>query len=182
MKYKIAISAQKFEIEIGEIREGIAQVNVNGEPFEVLIENYAEVAPGAAPLQPAPARIAAPAAPAAPAPAAAREAAPAAPKVAAPARAAAPAVAATPKPAAPPAAPAPKRAVGKGEIIAPIPGRIMAIKVQVGSRVSAGQTVVTMEAMKMENNIISPVDGTVQEIRVQKDSEVATGQVIMVIG
>lgn len=169
MKYKIAISAQKFEIEIGEIREGIAQVNVNGEPFEVLIENYAEVAPGAAPLQPAPARIAAPAAPAAP-------------KVSAPARAAAPAVAAPPKPAAPPATPAPKRAAGKGEIIAPIPGRIMAIKVQVGSRVSAGQTVVTMEAMKMENNIISPVDGTVQEIRVQKDSEVATGQVIMVIG
>jgi len=157
MKYQIAISAQKFEIEIGEIKEGIARVNVNGEPFEVLIENYHEVAPGPAPLQMAPTRVAAPA------------------------RAAAPAAVALPKPAAVGAAPAPKPAVGKGVIIAPIPGRIMVVKVQVGDRVSARQTVVIMEAMKMENNIVSPVAGTVQEIRVQKDSEVATGQVIMVI-
>jgi len=174
MKYQIAISAQKFEIEINEIKEGIAQVNVNGEPFEVLIENYHEVAPGPAPLQMAPTRVAAPAAPVA--------TAVVAPKVSAPARAAAPAAVAPPKPAAAVAASAPQPAVGKGVIIAPIPGRIMVVKVQVGDRVSARQTVVIMEAMKMENNIVSPVAGTVQEIRVQKDSEVATGQVIMVIG
>lgn len=173
MKYKIAISEQKFEIEINEIREGIARVNVNGEPFEVLIENYHEVAPSPAPLQMAPTRVASPAAPVA--------TAAVAPKVSAPARAAAPAAVSTPKPAAAVAAPAPKRAVGKGEIIAPIPGRILAVKVQAGDRVSAGQTVAIMEAMKMENNIISPVAGTVQEIRVQQDSQVAFGQIIMVI-
>lgn len=172
MKYKIAISEQKFEIEINEIKEGIARVNVNGEPFEVLIENYHEVAPGPAPLQMAPTRVAAPAAPVA--------TAAAAPKVSAPARAAAPAAVAPPRPAAV-AAPAPKRAVGKGEIIAPIPGRILDIKVQAGDQVNAGQTVAIMEAMKMENNIVSPVAGTVQEIRVQKDSQVAFGQIIMVI-
>lgn len=173
MKYKIAISEQKFEIEIGEIKEGIARVNVNGEPFEVLIENYHEVAPGPAPLQMAPTRVAAPAAPVA--------TAAVAPKVSEPARAAAPAAVATPKPAAAVAASAPQPAAGKGVIIAPIPGRILDVKVQAGDRVSAGQTVAIMEAMKMENNIISPVAGTVQEILVQKDSQVAFGQKIMVI-
>jgi biotin carboxyl carrier protein len=69
-----------------------------------------------------------------------------------------------------------------GEIIAPIPGRIMDVKVKFGDPVTKGQTVATMEAMKMENNIISTIDGVVQEIRVQKDSEVATGEVIMIIG
>jgi len=173
MKYKIAIGAQKFEVEIGEIKEGIARVNVNGEPLEVLIENYHEVAPGPAPLQMAPMRVATPAAPVA--------TAAAAPKVPEPARAAAPAAVATPRPAAAAADPAPKRAVGKGEIVAPIPGRILDVKVQAGDRVSAGQTVAIMEAMKMENNIVSPVAGTVQEILVQKDSQVAFGQRIMVI-
>jgi biotin carboxyl carrier protein len=70
---------------------------------------------------------------------------------------------------------------GDGAVLAPIPGRILDIKVQVGEAVQAGQTVATMEAMKMENNIVSNIDGTVQEIRVQKDSEVATGDVLMVV-
>jgi hypothetical protein len=39
MKYKIAVNDQKFEVEIIDITEGIAQVNVNGQPFDVLIEN-----------------------------------------------------------------------------------------------------------------------------------------------
>jgi biotin carboxyl carrier protein len=66
-------------------------------------------------------------------------------------------------------------------VLAPIPGQILDIKIRVGETVQAGQTVATMEAMKMENNIVSNIDGTVQEIRVQKDSEVATGDVIMVV-
>jgi len=58
----------------------------------------------------------------------------------------------------------------------------MDVKVKVGNQVAKGQTVATMEAMKMENNIASTLDGIVQEVRVRKDSEVATGEVIMIIG
>jgi biotin carboxyl carrier protein len=58
----------------------------------------------------------------------------------------------------------------------------MDVKVKVGDHVTKGQTVATMEAMKMENNIASTIDGVVQEVLVQKDSEVATDQVIMVVG
>jgi glutaconyl-CoA/methylmalonyl-CoA decarboxylase subunit gamma len=82
---------------------------------------------------------------------------------------------------APAASPAPRKVQAAGEIVAPIPGRIMDIKVKVGDPVAKGQTVATMEAMKMENNITSTMDGFVQMIRVQKDSEVATGEVIMII-
>ncbi len=82
------------------------------------------------------------------------------------------------------AAPAPRPAAeaAAGAVLAPIPGLIVAVMVQVGDAVLAGQTVAMMEAMKMENNLIAPVDGVVSEIRVQKGSEVATGDVILRIG
>ena len=69
-----------------------------------------------------------------------------------------------------------------GEVIAPIPGLIMEIKVSPGERVRVGQVVATMEAMKMENNLSAPISGLVQEIRVQKGAEVSTGDIIMRIG
>ncbi len=48
MNYKIAIGEKKFDVEVGEIRDGLAQVSVNHKPFEVKIENYAEIMPSAA--------------------------------------------------------------------------------------------------------------------------------------
>ena len=54
MKYKIAVNDQKFEVEINDIKEGIAQVNVNGQPFDVLIENYEDIAAGSPTLRPTP--------------------------------------------------------------------------------------------------------------------------------
>jgi len=177
MKYKIAVNDQKFEVEIKDIKEGIAQVNVNGQPFDVLIENYEDIAAGSPPLRPAPSGVAAPVTAKAPAPS--PKPAPTPPKVSTPVT---DRIKAPTKPAAPAAAPAPKKAQAKGEIVAPIPGRIMDVKVKVGNPVVKGQTLATMEAMKMENNIASTMDGIVQEIRVQKDSEVATGEVIMIIG
>ena len=81
------------------------------------------------------------------------------------------------------APPAPLRmASGSGSVLAPIPGLILDIKVTVGESVVAGQSVATIEAMKMENSLTSTVSGTVKEIRVQKGAQVATGDVIMVIG
>jgi biotin carboxyl carrier protein len=178
MKYKIAVNDQKFEVEIKNIQEGIGQVNVNGQPFDVLIENYEDIAAGSPPLRPAPSGVVAPGTATAPTPASSSKPATTPRKMSTPVK---DRIEAPTKPAAP-AAPAPKKAQGKGEIVAPIPGRIMDVKVKVGSPVVKGQTLATMEAMKMENNIASTIDGIVQEIRVQKDSEVATGEVIMIIG
>jgi len=177
MKYKIAVNDQKFEVEINDIKEGIAQVKVNGQSFDVLIENYQDIETGSPILRPTPAAAAAPVTAKAPTPS--PKPAPTSPKVSTPVK---DRIEAPTKPATPAAAPAPQKAQAKGEIVAPIPGRIMDVKVKVGSSVVKGQTVATMEAMKMENNIASTMDGVVQEVRVQKDSEVATGEVIMIIG
>lgn len=74
------------------------------------------------------------------------------------------------------------KGVGKGVVTAPIPGKIMLIMVKPGDKVTAGQVLAVIEAMKMENNIVSPVSGTVKEIKANKEDDVATGDVIMVIG
>ncbi len=84
---------------------------------------------------------------------------------------------------APPPSRAPvSSAKGSGVVAAPIPGKILEVRVAVGEAVAAGQVVAVMEAMKMENDITAPKAGPVREIRVQKGSDVATGDVIMVIG
>lgn len=101
---------------------------------------------------------------------------------------AAPAVApAAPKaaPAAPKAAPAPaapaaaKPAVGASVVSAPLPGTVTKILVQPGQAVKAGETVLTMEAMKMENNITAETDGTVKAILVQQGAQVQSGDALI---
>jgi biotin carboxyl carrier protein len=68
-----------------------------------------------------------------------------------------------------------------GSVVAPISGKILAIKVEVGDQVAAGQVVLILEAMKMENNVHTPTDGVVKEIAVSEGSEVADGALLMVI-
>jgi biotin carboxyl carrier protein len=78
--------------------------------------------------------------------------------------------------------PSPAASAGeRGVVMAPIPGKILEVRVSVGESVAAGQVVAVMEAMKMENNLTAPHAGAVKEVRVQKGSDVATGDVIMVI-
>ncbi|MBR0205881.1 MAG: acetyl-CoA carboxylase biotin carboxyl carrier protein subunit, partial [Clostridia bacterium] len=91
--------------------------------------------------------------------------------------------AAAPKPA-PKAAPAPAAApAGKGESInAPMPGNILDVKVANGQAVTAGQILMILEAMKMENEIIAPCAGTVSNLSVQKGSTVSSGQLLCSIG
>ncbi|RPJ16967.1 MAG: biotin/lipoyl-binding protein [Desulfobacteraceae bacterium] len=71
---------------------------------------------------------------------------------------------------------------GADYISAPIHGLILDVPVKVGEKVEAGDTVVVIEAMKMENNIVSELSGTVREIKVQKGAHVKTGELIMIIG
>jgi biotin carboxyl carrier protein len=49
MGYKISIGKKKFEVEVGQIIDGRARLTVNGEPFDVVVENFAEASAGIAP-------------------------------------------------------------------------------------------------------------------------------------
>ena len=99
----------------------------------------------------------------------------------APAPAAAPAPAPAPKPAAPTPAPAAPVPAGAGTVEAPMPGKILKVLAQPGAVVAAGQMVLVLEAMKMENEIFSPVAGTVSEVRCKEGDSVNTGDVLLVV-
>lgn len=93
----------------------------------------------------------------------------------------APAPAAAPAPqAAPKATPAPA-AAGSVKVDAPMPGNILDVKVSNGAAVKAGQVLVILEAMKMENEIVAPQDGTVASINVNKGDTVEAGQTIITL-
>lgn len=100
----------------------------------------------------------------------------AAPVAAAPAPAAAPASAPAPTPAAAPASPA---AAGSVSVDAPMPGNILDIKVSNGASVKAGDVLLILEAMKMENEIVAPQDGTVASVNVNKGDTVEAGQTLV---
>lgn len=103
----------------------------------------------------------------------------AAPVAPAPAAPAAP-VAAAPV-AAPAAAPAPA-AAGEGVVQSPMPGNINAVKFSAGQSVKAGDVIIILEAMKMENEIVAPKAGTLTKIHVQKGAVVNTGDPLFDVG
>ena len=96
-------------------------------------------------------------------------------------RAAAPAPKAAPAPA-PKAAPAPAAPVAAGANVleAPMPGKVLEVKVKVGDAVKNGDVLVILEAMKMQNELCAGADGTVSEIRVNAGGTVNTGDPILV--
>ena len=124
-------------------------ITVNGNVYDVTVEEG--TGNGAAPV----ARAAAP------------KAAPKAAPAAAPKAAAAPA-----------AKPAATGTAGSVKINAPMPGKIVDVKVKVGDAVKKGQTVLVLEAMKMENDIVAPEDGTVASINAAVGSAVEAGETI----
>ena len=128
-----------------------------GPPSAVFVQPAAPVAPGLPVAAPAMGRPAAPPPAAAPA---ARKAAPAAPA---------------------PAAPAVASAEGT-PLTAPMPGMIVAVEKKVGDSVNEGETIVVLEAMKMENALPAPVSGIVKEITCSSGDSVAKGAVLCVIG
>jgi len=70
----------------------------------------------------------------------------------------------------------------EGAIIAPMPGIIIRYEVALGQAVKAGDTIVILEAMKMESVLPAPIDGTVKELRVKPGDRVAKDDIIAVIG
>ena len=150
MKYVVTMNGKRYEVEVERMSA-----------FHMLTRE--EIASGVStPVQPV----------AAPAPKAA------APTPAAAAPAPAPKAAATPAPAAATPAPAAKAAPGGTSVTSPMPGSVLGVKVNVGDKVSAGQTMFVLEAMKMENEIVAPVDGTVASINVKTGDAVDTDQVM----
>ena len=141
---------------------------INGKKYEVEVEKLEAyksldrngVAAPAAPVLPASAPVQRPAAPAP------------APVAAAPAPAPAPAAAPAPKAAAP---------AGATTVEAPMPGKILNIKVSEGQAVKFGEVVVIMEAMKMETEIVAPAHGTVSKILVKAGDSVDTGAALVAL-
>ncbi|WFA07719.1 DUF2118 domain-containing protein [Tissierella sp. Yu-01] len=131
-------------------------INVNGNSYEVEVE---EVKSGAQPIAaPAPN----PVVPATPAPA--------------------PVAASNPAPA---SAPAKKDVVvseGQEVVEAPMPGTILKVNVSEGQQIKAGDVLLILEAMKMENEILSPRDGKVVSVATSAGTSVNTGDKLAVIG
>ena len=82
---------------------------------------------------------------------------------------------------APAAAPASVTLSAGEPVNAPMPGNILRIDVKEGDKVKAGQTLLILEAMKMENEIASPKDGTVVQIVTSKGAVVETGMPLIVL-
>ncbi len=152
--YRYTIDGAAYDVTINSINGQKAQVEVNGIPFEVEMQ-------GSALTEDALPDVAlADAAPAAEAPKAA------------------PAEAAAEKSAA-----APAGAAGAGNPVkAPLPGVVTKVNVAVGQKVKKGETVLVLEAMKMENNIAAEQDGEVTGVCVKAGDSVLEGTVLITIG
>ena len=87
--------------------------------------------------------------------------------------------------AAPKAAPAPKAAApaaqGGVKVNAPMPGKILGVKVSAGQAVSKGDVLIVLEAMKMENEIVAPQDGTVASVNTTVGEQVEAGAVLVTL-
>ena len=151
-EFKFKINGADYKCAVEEIEGGLTEVTVNGKKYVVETEK-----------------------PAAPAPAPKPAAAPAAPK-------AAPAPAPEPKPAPAPAAkPAAAPAAGV-QVKSPLPGSVIKVNVSVGQAVKKGDTLLTLESMKMENPILAEQDGTVAQVAVAAGQTVMQDDLLIVLG
>jgi len=77
---------------------------------------------------------------------------------------------------------APTAAVAGEEVVAPMPGKVLQLKASEGDSVKDGDTLLILEAMKMENEIVANTSGSIKKINVAANDMVDTGDVLMVIG
>ena len=141
-EYKYKINGNDYKVTIGDIEGNVAQIEVNGTPYKVEIEEkqvkkstVAAVKPAAAPRTETGAKVIS----------------------------------------------KPVAAGGQSAVKSPLPGVVLDFKVNVGETVKAGQLVVVLEAMKMENNINAPKDGVVKSLCVAKGDSVLEGTDLLVI-
>lgn len=155
--YSLKINGYNYDVQIDGINESstVAHVIVNGTPYEVEI-----VGAKARPSSKSHVSLA-------PSSSSSAQITPASAAQSTPAPAAASAASAAP--------------ASGAAVKSPLPGTVLALKVNVGDTVSAGQTLLILEAMKMENNIDAPNGGVVKQILVQQGATVAEGDNLIVI-
>lgn len=163
MEYRYKVNGTDYAVNITSIKGNKAQVLVNGVVYDVEVEN-GEVMEAAPVVIPTEKPVVEPQKQPAPAPAPQPEA-----------KNEATATAETPK-ASPANVPA-----GGTPVKSPLPGIINDIKVAVGDQVKNGQTLLILEAMKMENEITAEQDGTISAIAVSKGDSVMEGAVLLTI-
>ena len=152
-KYQYTVKGVDYEVEIQDIEGNIANVTVNGIPFEVEMKQPVKAGKQKVKLS-----------------GEQKESAP----TATPTATATPAATTT-------AAAQPAAAASGKPVVAPLPGTINEIKVKVGDKVNAGDTVVILEAMKMQNNIEAETSGTITGINVNKGDAVMEGDTLVTI-
>jgi len=75
----------------------------------------------------------------------------------------------------------PEKLAPAGSLLAPMPGLVRRVLVEVGAIVTAGQPLLVLEAMKMEQTVAAPAAGVVAELRAKAGEQVAAGQVLAVV-
>jgi acetyl/propionyl-CoA carboxylase alpha subunit len=75
----------------------------------------------------------------------------------------------------------PTKLAPAGSLLAPMPGLVLRVLTEVGAAVTAGQPLLVLEAMKMEQTVSAPADGAVAELRAKAGEQVSTGQVLVVL-
>ena len=154
MKYQYTVKGIDYEVEIQDIEGNIANVTVNGIPFEVEMKQPVKAGKQKVKLS--------------------EERRVKSEESNSSSSSATNASSATTT------QPAAAAASGK-PVVAPLPGTINEIKVKVGDKVNAGDTVVILEAMKMQNNIEAETSGTITSINVNKGDAVMEGDTLVTI-
>lgn len=163
-KYEYKVKGVDYVVEIQDVEGNIANVTVNGIPFEVEMKQPVKAGKQKVKLTDGQNNISANSAASAGSASGSNSAGSSS---AASSDSASPSKQATP-------------AAGK-PVVAPLPGTINEIKVKVGDKVNAGDTVVVLEAMKMQNNIDAETSGTIASINVNKGDAVMEGDTLVTI-
>ncbi len=142
-KYDLSVEGKSFSIVVKSFSLEAVELEVNGKPMKVRVDNMESDTPLPTPKRRTPAASASSGASAAPA--------------------------------------RPVTSGGEGSVTAPIPGLILEVFVKQGEKVTAGQPVLKMEAMKMENVINAPIAGTVETVHVAAGDAVNQGQELVVV-
>ncbi len=148
-RYKHKLRDETFNKEDSKMKN--YTITVNGVAYDVTVEENTGKRPAMAPVYAAP--TAAPVAPA-------------------------PAPAAAPAPEAPVPAPKSGGTAGSVKVNSPMPGKILALKANVGQSVKHGDVILILEAMKMENEIVAPEDGVVASVNVSTGEMVEPGALL----
>jgi glutaconyl-CoA/methylmalonyl-CoA decarboxylase subunit gamma len=144
-KFKFTINGNVYEVDIQNIEDNLAEIEVNGTIYKVEVDKAMQTSKTPRLVR----------------------------SVSVPSTDSAPSIAKTSNPGTP---------KGTGSIKSPLPGVILDIYIREGDVVKVGQKLLTLEAMKMENNINADKEGKVISLKVGKGDSVMEGDVLIVIG